>query len=328
MITLTHLIVKMKTPILSIVIPVYQAEKFLPDCLDSILYTGKASNLYEVILIDDGSDDSCPDICDQYAAAYSNIRVIHQTNNGVAHARNVGVIEAKGMYTAFVDSDDTIEMSKLLSVIEDVQSTSVDVACFGYYIYSETGILIRKEKARHASHTLITGLDFLQQQKDFKGYIWRYLFNTKYIQNFSFQEDLRWSEDDEWIQKVLINASNVRIFDTYIYNYFSRCDSLTHSYQSNTQAIIDTKFRLIAYYLKTVTPETKKWYNYAIGVVVESILTITGKYTYTQHKEIIEKLESFHTGPYTLRYCTFVSAIKFLIINLSPNLYCFIRHCK
>ena len=62
MITLTHLIVKMKTPILSIVIPVYRAEKFLPDCLDSILYTGKASNLYEVILIDDGSDDSCPDI--------------------------------------------------------------------------------------------------------------------------------------------------------------------------------------------------------------------------------------------------------------------------
>jgi len=318
----------MNTIQLSIIVPVFRVEKYLDTCMDSLLNQGFSPQEYEIILVDDGSDDNCPAMCDQYAATHLNIRTIHQTNKGVAYARNIGIKEAKGKYTAFIDSDDTVEIDKLLSLTRELQSTPIDVACFGYCVYSSTGTLLHKEVARGVSHTSMTGLDFLKQQKDFKGYLWRYLFNTQYIKQFSFKEDLRWSEDDEWIQRVLINANSLRVFDEYVYNYHLREDSLTHRYHANVRAIIDTKFQLINYYLQTVTPSTKEWYNFAIGVVVESILTIVGKYNYANHKEIINRIISLQTHPYTIKYCTFLSAIKFSIINISPNLYCLIRHCK
>ena len=103
-------------PLISVVIPVYNAEKYLKECVDSVL--AQTYSNYEILLIDDGSADNSPEICDRYAESNSKIKVIHQKNSGVAEARNNGIREAKGEYIAFLDCDDWWEkefLEKLVS---------------------------------------------------------------------------------------------------------------------------------------------------------------------------------------------------------------------
>lgn len=90
----------------SVIVPVYGVEKYLVECIESILQQNYSN--YELILIDDGSPDKCPEICDAYAQNYSNIKVIHKENGGLSDARNVGIHNARGKYLLFIDSDDMI----------------------------------------------------------------------------------------------------------------------------------------------------------------------------------------------------------------------------
>ena len=100
---------------LSFIVPIYNVEQYLRKCVDSLLAQDVPSSEYEVILVDDGSPDACPQICDEYAAACEDIRVIHRENGGLSAARNSGIEIAKGKYVCFVDSDDYWEPSFLLS---------------------------------------------------------------------------------------------------------------------------------------------------------------------------------------------------------------------
>ena len=94
-------------PLLSVIVPVYRAEQYLHKCLDSLV--GQTYRNLEIILVDDGSPDSCGAICDAYAARDERIRVIHQENSGGSGARNTGLDHARGEFVAFADSDDYLE---------------------------------------------------------------------------------------------------------------------------------------------------------------------------------------------------------------------------
>ncbi len=99
-------------PFFSVIIPIYKVEPYLRECIDSVL--AQSFTDYEMILVDDGSPDGCPAICDEYAETHSNIEVIHQQNQGLSEARNAGLRQAKGQYVAFLDSDDTYCRPELL----------------------------------------------------------------------------------------------------------------------------------------------------------------------------------------------------------------------
>ena len=110
----------------SIVIPVYNVEKYIDECLKSVLIQDFSD--YEVVLVDDGSSDSSGEICDRYAGEYENIRAVHQVNGGLSDARNTGVREAKGEYICFLDSDDYWSTSSALSEIaQAVEKSRPDV---------------------------------------------------------------------------------------------------------------------------------------------------------------------------------------------------------
>ena len=108
-------------PEISIIVPVYQVEKYLNECIDSIL--AQTFTDFELILVDDGSPDNCPALCDAAAKRDSRVRVIHKQNGGVSTARNAGLDAAQGNWIAFVDSDDTVEPSiwKMHKAVETVQ---------------------------------------------------------------------------------------------------------------------------------------------------------------------------------------------------------------
>ena len=107
----------MYDPLVSVIIPVYKAERFLDECLESVI--GQDYPALEIILVDDGSPDSCPEICDRYEKAYSSVRAIHQANRGPGMARNVGLEAASGKYVAFVDSDDRLDGTDAIRRLAD-----------------------------------------------------------------------------------------------------------------------------------------------------------------------------------------------------------------
>ena len=118
-------------PLISIIVPIYNAELYLTRCLESILKQ-KFSN-FEAILIDDGSSDNCGAICDDYAAKDKRVKVIHQANFGVSHARNQGLAFAKGEYIGFIDSDDYIDANMYEKMYNELINTGSDMVVCDYY---------------------------------------------------------------------------------------------------------------------------------------------------------------------------------------------------
>lgn len=117
--------------LISVIVPIYKVEKYLPQCIDSIL-AQTYPNL-EIILVDDGSPDGCGGICDAYAAKDRRIRVIHKENGGLSHARNAGIDIARGDYLAFVDSDDYLEPDTYEAMLDAARRHNSKLVCAGRY---------------------------------------------------------------------------------------------------------------------------------------------------------------------------------------------------
>lgn len=124
------------SPLISVIIPVYNVESYLSECVDSVLR--QTCGKFEVILVDDGSTDSCGAICDSYAGSDPRIRVIHQPNGGLSAARNSGLKAARGQYVYFLDSDDYIESHTLEQLTALAEQEQADVVFFdGHVIFDD-----------------------------------------------------------------------------------------------------------------------------------------------------------------------------------------------
>ena len=119
----------------SVIVPVYNVEKYLEECVNSLI--GQTLKEIEILLIDDGSTDSSGDICDRYAEKHDNIRVIHKSNGGLGDARNVGFSKANGKYIYFIDSDDYLELEALEFLYEEAENKQLDVILFSAESFSD-----------------------------------------------------------------------------------------------------------------------------------------------------------------------------------------------
>lgn len=129
----------MATPLLSIVIPVYNVEAYLRQCLDSVLKSDGAQHC-EVILVNDGSTDSSPEICREYTAQYGNVRLVNQPNQGLSEARNTGIREATGKYILFLDSDDFLYEGSLKYILSNIEGATTDIFLGrAYKYYQDSG---------------------------------------------------------------------------------------------------------------------------------------------------------------------------------------------
>lgn len=122
-------------PLLTVIVPVYGAEMYLSKCVDSLL--GQTYQNLQILLVDDGSKDSCPEICDQYGKLDPRITVIHQENMGQSMARNHGLELCRGDYVTFADSDDWVEPTAYGEMLEAMERTGADIACCGRYNVEE-----------------------------------------------------------------------------------------------------------------------------------------------------------------------------------------------
>lgn len=212
----------------SIIVPVYNTEKYLRQCVDSIL--NQSFKDFELLLVDDGSKDASGTICDDYAAHDDRVRVWHQENQGVSVARNVGLEHAQGEWIYFPDSDDIIVENAFETMIKMV-SDSVDYVICGYEVYDEDGNCTYAITERN--QRVITREDALMEMfaptdYRYQGYLWNKLFRASIIKdnNLRFVKGIKFNEDRLYDVEYLCRIKgNVAYSTTPVYHYIERSNS-------------------------------------------------------------------------------------------------------
>ena len=150
----------MKYPKISIIVPVYNVEQYLNQCVESIV--GQTYQNLEIILVDDGSPDSCPKMCEDWANNDKRIQVIHKLNGGLSDARNAGIDVASGEYLMFVDSDDFIAANMVMDLYALLNRTNADIACGGVYRYCDGKITDIYNEVIRSDEVIFSGIDQLK----------------------------------------------------------------------------------------------------------------------------------------------------------------------
>lgn len=221
---------------ISIIIPVYKVEDYLKECVDSLLSQSYTDT--EIILVDDGSPDRSPEICDEYAKKCSNIFVIHKPNGGLSDARNAGFEKATGEYVVFLDSDDWWEGDTSLEKAVRVLESKPDILFFDRLTYCENGSIIHPKGMPLSA---INDMDFeeavstLMKTGKFIPSACNKFVRTSLLREHSiiFEKGLI-SEDIEWTYQIMQYAKDLKGFDIPFYGYRRREGSITHSLKPKT----------------------------------------------------------------------------------------------
>lgn len=212
---------------LSITIPVYNAEKYLDECVQSLL--AQTYKDYEIILVDDGSKDKSVDMCDRYSEKYENVRVIHKENGGVQTARNVGLENSKGDLVAFIDSDDLVDPQAFEIMIKAMERTKADVVACGYRteygkIHLGTYSEIPEAKVfvggKEAAKGISNGLT---------GFIWNKVIKKSAIGSLRFRDDMPICEDLFFNYQLMLGINKAAVVDLPLYHYRYVAVSLSKS---------------------------------------------------------------------------------------------------
>lgn len=215
----------------SVVIPVYNVEKYLDECVKSVL--SQTFTDYEVLLVDDGSTDASGDMCDGYALSDDRIKVIHKQNGGLSSARNAGIKEASGEYLLFLDSDDYWASGEMLEELNDeAEKTSADVIVCNYLKLFEKDGKIENKKF---GDVVLKG----DKTEDVKTLLKYALYGSSacfkcvklslIIRNGVYFEDGKLSEDVEWSARILIFAKRFGCVNKGFYVYRQRVKSISHT---------------------------------------------------------------------------------------------------
>lgn len=231
----------------SIIIPVYKVQDYLNQCILSVIE--QTYDNFEVILVDDGSPDRCPSICDEWANEDRRVRVIHQRNSGLSSARNTGLKVAIGQYIQFVDSDDVVDRNMLEVLVSSISENHADVAVFMFDYMNEAGTKFTTNPddsffpKRHAT----SGKDALKFLVDgvLSNYSWRYLVKRTIYSQYSitFPEGKHF-EDVFTTYKILTSAVRVAYVPKVLLHYRQRQNSILHgknlvlAYQDAEEALI------------------------------------------------------------------------------------------
>lgn len=216
----------MNIPQISVIVPVYNVEKYLTQCIESIL--SQTYQEFELLLIDDGSEDNSGSICDHYSNIDSRVHVFHKENGGVSSARNMGIEHAKGEWVCFVDSDDWIDKDTFEYITGLWKGA--DFLQFGYRRTGGTA----SEYSYVPSKVLRYSTSVYCTKRIYHSAICGYLLKLNIIKKYkiSFPNHIKYGEDQAFILKTLICSSEIVILDRHFYNYKDREGSAMHASES------------------------------------------------------------------------------------------------
>ncbi|MBR4031424.1 MAG: glycosyltransferase [Clostridia bacterium] len=219
----------------SVVVPVYNVEKYLRECVDSIL--SQTFEDFELILVDDGSKDTSGDICDEYAVKDKRVKVIHKENGGQSTARNVGIDAACGEFAVFLDSDDLICDNNFFSDVKSAVEENTDIVVFRYCKYYEDkrvdgcGI----DLSGVASTNKVDFLRELVKRDAFFCSCWSKCTRMRILKDNGIRFDEKLScEDMDWYYNVVLKASAFKVIDKPFVYYRQRSNSVTSSFKKKS----------------------------------------------------------------------------------------------
>ncbi len=227
-------------PKISIVVPIYNVEKYLVQCVNSII--NQTLTDIEIILVDDGSPDNCPKICDDYAKKDSRIKVLHKKNGGLSSARNAGIKVATGEYIGFVDSDDYIELDMYEKMYSIAKQYEVDFVMSDYYRFNDDnkviatldideGIYDKEKIKKDIFPSLIMGDDINYGSLLSVCYC-LYRRDLFIKNNLMFDEEVKYSEDNLFSSIIGYKASSFYYMKgSYLYNYRYNPNSISKTYK-------------------------------------------------------------------------------------------------
>lgn len=213
----------MNTPMISVVIPVYKVEKYLQKCVESV--RNQTYTNLEIILVEDGSPDCCPSMCDEFSQADERIRVIHKLNGGLSDARNAGTLQAKGEYITYVDGDDYIDSFYVEYLYFLLQKYHAEMSICCMRVFTEMKIEPSKGKSEDRAFTAEQALEQMLYQKTFDTSAWGKLYMTSQMRKTLYPKG-RTYEDLFTTYKIILQCRVVAYGERQLYFYLQRATSI------------------------------------------------------------------------------------------------------
>ncbi len=289
----------MKKEKVSIIIPVFKVEKYLQECLESLL--NQTYKNLEIILVDDASPDSCPQICDAFAKSDKRIAVIHKKNGGAASARNVGLDCASGEFISFVDSDDYVDedyISRLFCLMKE-EDADISVCSFSNVYRNRTEKIDNTEG-------IYTAQDYLRLfLHDWKcGLIWNKLFKADLLKNVRFTEG-HIIDDEFFTYKAVMSARRIAVKNNNLYYYRQRKSGAMN--QGRKKKMLQDRMEYMAERFETVPVHFPELYREYLDNLTDNLIRFKSEAEeyddiYNSVTELQKKyLKEILTGPLSLR---------------------------
>lgn len=240
--------------LISIIVPIYKVEKYLDKCVDSIV--NQTYQNLEIILVDDGSPDNCPRMCDDWAKKDSRIKVVHKPNGGLSDARNAGMKIATGEYVAFIDSDDWLDLNMVETLFNEAVASDSDIVACGIRMVWEDDTpdkILTQMCGRKVFYSNKEAMCNLIQEMCILQTVWNKIYRRKTIDKILFPIG-KINEDEFWTWKAIANSDKVVYIDTPLYNYLQRNGSIMRNGKFNPLYVIEAKVERKDY-IKTNIPD-------------------------------------------------------------------------
>lgn len=269
----------MNNELISIIVPIYNVEKYLRECIDSILIQ-TYENL-EIILVDDGSPDNSGKICDEYLKKDTRIKVFHKPNGGLSDARNYGIKQANGKYIQFTDSDDFLDKDMIKTLYMDIKENNSDVSICSFYALKNevkyTDATFEKKIFYRDEAIKVNLLD-----KEIRNYAWNKLYRKTIFDRVQYPKG-RLFEDILTLPRIFMQSSKISIIDIPLYYYRQRSDSILHKKTKESEFAYLDAVEEISNEIRKTNLEFEVYCDYAIA---NSILNTFNDIAYNQMKEL------------------------------------------
>jgi glycosyltransferase involved in cell wall biosynthesis len=320
---------------LSIIVPVYNVEKYLAKCLDSLLNQDLPKHEYEIVVINDGSTDSCSDILKDYTVRFPIIKLISQSNQGLGAARNTGIDAAAGQYIQFVDSDDYLETNVLKMLVSKMDNEQLDILRFNYRNVSESHqeIKLSKQAKKYVDYqdNICDGIHFLNYRLGFACYACQFIIKTELLKKpeNKFKTGI-YFEDTEWTPRILTQAKRVSSTSKIVYNYLLRLGSITKTVDvSKKRKILDDRILVIDSLLKLKyyrqIKNVDNWIDGMISHLVIAIFSMLSRDFYSDREDIINKLKERQLFPLSYFKKNTKQRLFIFLINTSPGFFILLK---
>ncbi len=314
--------------LISVIVPVYKVEKYLSQCIRSIV--NQTYQNLQIILIDDGSPDRCPEICDKWENIDSRITVIHQSNCGGGQARNRALDIAQGEFVAFVDSDDYIAPT-MYEFLHDLFRDDIDIVECGFYTVYDDNVEFDNITAPFEMMKYTAEEAVMENIRDriFRQLIWNKLYRKNTIDDVRFPTDSK-IDDEFWTYRVLANARKLVYTNKRLYAYRQQENSVMHllSTEKRLQALEAKKQR--HEYICTKMPKLEVDSLYDIWLTClyqgQMILRTDGKGKCYASWEMLEETIRKYPLKKVLSYVSWTQKIWLKLTSISFSMTCRIRN--